>query len=91
MIKKGELDAEIRDSNGIVYWSPERAMAYLGVKESTLRKRTAHLTKYHPEANKKVIYFKKEDVEGLRNAPVRMIPFEPEKKIGEWAAPALAY
>lgn len=90
MAKKGEIDAEIRDPDGTIYWSPEQAMAYLGVKESTLRSRTKQLIKYHPEFNRKLVYFKKEDIEGLRNAPVRMIPFETEEKQGSMAALAFA-
>lgn len=71
---------EVRDAQGNVYWSPAKAMEYLSIKESTLRKRTAQLTRYHPEENRKLIYFKKEDIEALRNAPIRMIPFEPPEK-----------
>lgn len=86
MIKKREFEAEVRDTKGTIYWSPEKAMAYLGVKESTLRKRTAKLTRYHPEADKRAVYFKKEDIEGLVNAPLKMIAEEPEKELAAIAS-----
>jgi hypothetical protein len=79
MIKKRELEPEVRDTKGTIYWSPEKAMIYLGVRESTLRHRTKHLTRYHPSVDKRAVYFKKDDIEGLVNAPLTMIPEVPEE------------